>query len=90
MIDLWIINIENKRETGVIRWYYFHQITHSKIELNNHFLVKSLHHNDLSVLYSLIDYTNSLRFYPQPPGHHMKSNCNRSDIMGKWPAVWCQ
>ena len=29
MIDLWIINMENKRETSVIRWYYFHWITHT-------------------------------------------------------------
>ena len=26
-MDLWIINMKNKCETGVIRWYYFHQIT---------------------------------------------------------------
>ena len=44
----------------------------TKIELNNHFLAKSLHQNDVSVLYSLVDYNNSLWLHPQLSGHHME------------------
>ena len=43
-----------------------------KIQLNNHFLVKSLHQNDVSALYSLIDYNNSLWLHPQLSGCHME------------------
>ena len=43
-----------------------------RIQSNNHFLTKSLYHTDVSVLYSLVDYCNSLWLYPQPSGHHME------------------